>query len=179
MKRLLISLLILSFVVLIFAQESPQPVPESYIGYAMLDGEVASSGLPVTVKVTGTYETVGSTTTEDSGAFSLDVIFDNPDTAGDEGADEGDSLIWYVSGNTCTSPAAGSDTADSGEHNSNFVIQAETAGECTCNGDESPCDSTVDDFELLHYIIAWSEEEVEDFDLLYAINYWAGAWTCP
>jgi len=171
-------LLILSFVVLIFAQEGPQPVPESYIGYAMLDGEVASFGLSINVK-TGTSETVGSATTEDSGAFSLDVIFDNPDTTQDEGADEGDSLTWYISGNECTSPAAGSDTANSGNHNSNFVIQAESSGECTCNGDESPCDSLVDDFELLHYIVAWSEGTVGDFNLLYAINYWAGAWTCP
>ena len=169
----------LSFVVLIFAQEGPQPVPESYIGYTMLDGAVASSGLSVSVKVTGTSETVGSATTEDGGAFSLDVIFDNPDTTQDEGADEGNSLTWYLAGNVCTSPAAGSDTANSGYHNSNFVIQAESTGGCTCNGDESPCDGIVDNFELLHYIIAWSAEEIGNFELLYAINYWAGEWTCP
>ena len=143
----------LSFVVLLSAQESPQPVPESYIGNAMLDGEVASSGLSITVKVTGTSETVGNATTKDAGGFSLDVIFDNPDTTQDEGADEDDSLTWYLSGNVCTSPVAGSDTAKSGYHNLNFAIEAESGG-CEMDGDEPPC-GVVTLAEVVDLITIW------------------------
>ncbi len=169
----------LSFIIIISAQESPPSAwPESYIGHATLDGQPAPSGLSITVKVTGTSETVGSATTGDGGAFSLDVIFDNPDTPEDEGAKEGDLLTWYLAGNECTSPVSGEDTANSGSSNLNFDIEAESAGECPCNGDESPCDGMVTDFELLHYISAWSEGSVGDFDLLHAINYWAGIWEC-
>ena len=155
------------------------PIPESYWGTAKLDGEAAPSGLSVTAKVTGTSEVVGSSVTEEEGGFSLDVVFDNSGTPEDEGADEDDSLTWYIEGNECSSPAPGEDTANSGGINLNFVIEADSGGECACNGDESPCDSVVDDFELLHYIVDWSAGYVEDFDLLYAINYWAGAWVCP
>jgi len=179
MKKLLLLLSILSFAVLLLAQESPDPVPESYIGYATLDGEPASAGLSITVKVTNTSETVGSAVTEEGGGFSLDIIFDNLNTTTDEGAEENDPLTWYITGNQCTTPAPGEDKANSGYHNSNFIIEAESAEACSCNGDEAPCDNVVEDFELLHYIIDWAAGSVEDFDLLYAINYWADFWECP
>ena len=152
MKRSLLLLSLLSFVVLIAAQESPS-IPESYYGYATLDGEAASAGLSITVRVTGTSEIVGSAVTEEGGGFSLDIIFDNPDTTADEGAEEDDPLTWYIDGNECTTPAPGEDRANSGESNSNFLIAAES-GVCELPGDEPPC-GEVTLAEVVDHITVW------------------------
>lgn len=150
MKRILISLLILSFIVTISAFP---PIPEKYWGYAYLDGELVSAGTSITVKVTGTSELVGSNLSGEGGLYSLDIIFDDPDTAADEGADNNDQLTWYISGNECTTPASGDDTAINGTINSNFNIQAESGG-CELDGDDSPC-GVVTLAEVVDFITTW------------------------
>ena len=68
-----------------------QPIPESCVGYATLNGAPAPYGTPITVEVYGAGEVVGITTVQyPDGGYSLYVIFDDPDTPEDEGASEGD-----------------------------------------------------------------------------------------
>jgi len=153
MKRLMLLLSILLSAIIPLAQESPDPVPESYIGYATLDGEAASAGLSITVKVTNTSEIVGSSVTEEDGGFSLDIIFDNLNTTVDEGAEENDPLTWYIAGNECTTPAPGEDKANSGNSNLNFDIEAEFTG-CELDGDYPPC-GNVSLAEVVDFITVW------------------------
>ncbi len=46
-------------------------------------------------------------------------------------------------------------------------------GTCPKKGDKTPCNGSVDDFELLDYINKWANGEVGDFELLEAIDNWA------
>ena len=103
-----------------------QPIPESCVGYATLNGAPALYGTPITAEVYGAGEVVGSTTVEspDNGGYSLCVIFDDPDTPEDEGANEGDPLTWNINGIECSTPAPGTDTATPGGTNSNFNLAA-------------------------------------------------------
>lgn len=144
---------VLALAVLAAVAVAYAPIPESYWGTAKLDGEDAPSGLSVTVKVTGTSEVVGSSVTEEGGGFSLDVVFDNSGTPEDEGADEDDSLTWYIDGNECNSPGPGEDTANSGGINLNFIIEA-ASGECELPGDYSPC-GNVTLAEVVDIITVW------------------------
>jgi len=101
------------------------PIPESYWGNATLDGAPAATGMPITVEVYGTGEEVGNTTVIDAnGNYTLSVIFDDPDTSEDEGADDGDSLTWKINGIVCSIPAPGTDKAELGGTNDNFNITA-------------------------------------------------------
>jgi len=44
--------------------------------------------------------------------------------------------------------------------------------ECAMRGDARPCDSLVDDLELLPYMNRWGQGEVENYDVLEAIENW-------
>ena len=99
------------------------PIPESYWGYATLNGVPAPDSTSITVEVYGTGEVVGSTTVQyPNGGYSLDIIFDDLDTAEDEGADGDDALTWKINEINCSIPAAGTDTATSGGINGNFNL---------------------------------------------------------
>ena len=66
------------------------PTPESYWGYATLNGVPAPNGTSITVEVYSTSEVVGNTIVQyPNGGYSLDIIFNDTDTAEDEGADGG------------------------------------------------------------------------------------------
>jgi len=170
MKELSVLLIICSA---LLVSAYPQ-IPEKYWGYAMLNGELAPAGTNITVEVTNTSEIVGSVLIEENGLYELDVTFDDLNTTEDGGAEENDSLTWYIAGTECTTPAPGIDKANSGKINGNFTIEAE----CKCEGD-SDCDGTVTDFELLQYVSRWAQGTIEDFELLDAIDYWSGLLECP
>ena len=103
------------------------PIPESYWGYATLNGVPAPNGTSITVEVYGTSEVVGNTTVQyPNGGYSLDIIFNDTDTAEDEGADKEDTLTWKINGINCSIPAPGTDTATSGGTNGNFNLTATT-----------------------------------------------------
>ena len=82
---------------------------------------------------------------EHQGWYSLDVIFDDPETTGvDEGASEGNPLVWKLGGQITSTPAAGSDTASPGANNYPFNIEA-TSDTCTDNDNDgygSPGDAS-------------------------------------
>jgi uncharacterized delta-60 repeat protein len=105
-----------------------QPIPESRVGYATLNEAPATYDTPITVEVYNTGEVVGSTTVQyPDGGYSLDIIFDDPDTPEDEGANEGDQLTWKINSIDCSTPAPGTDTATPGGRNNNFNIAATSA----------------------------------------------------
>jgi len=93
----------------------------------------------------------------------------------------------YGDGNTCDNPDGWSDTETTGctypcgggttiPPTSTSTITTTTttiSEECPTKGDQSPCDGTVSDLELLGYIDLWVSGEVTDFDLLEAIDNWA------
>ncbi|RJS84014.1 lamin tail domain-containing protein [Methanophagales archaeon] len=111
---------------LIVAVAQPPPIPEQYSGTAILEDDIpAQVGTPVTVEVYGTGEEVGNTIVSDaSGSYSLLINFDVAGTVEDEGADEGDPLTWKISGIECDVPSPGTDTAESGKINSDFLLVA-------------------------------------------------------
>ena len=95
MRKIIISAIIL--IVCITTVSATPHIPESYWGYATLNGAPAPYGTSITVEVYGTGEVVGSTTVQyPNGGYSLDIIFDDPDTPEDEGANEGDPLTWKI-----------------------------------------------------------------------------------
>ncbi|MBE0525247.1 MAG: hypothetical protein IBX40_13095, partial [Methanosarcinales archaeon] len=114
---------IILFIIWITTASAIPPIPESYWGYASINGLPASYGTTITVEVYGTGEEVGNTTVLfPNGGYSLDIIFDDSDTSDDEGANEGDKLIWKIDSINCTTPAPGSDIATSGNSNSFFNL---------------------------------------------------------
>jgi hypothetical protein len=100
-------------------------IPESYWGYATVDGVPAALDTLITVEVYETGEVVGDATViEVNGLYSLHVLFDDSETPEDEGANDGDNLTWKINGMNCNIPAPGADTALSGGTNDNFHITA-------------------------------------------------------
>ena len=115
-------------IVCITTVSATPPIPESYWGYATLNGAPAPYGTSITVDVYGTGEVVGSTTVQDpNGGYSLDVRFDDSDTPEDEGANDGDQVTWKINAIECSTPAPGTDTATPGGRNDNFNIAATSA----------------------------------------------------
>jgi len=99
------------------------PFPESYWGYATINGVPAANGTSITVEVYDTGEIIGSTTVQfENGGYSVNVEFDDPFTSEDEGADEGDKLTWKLGGVICSTPAQGTDIATSGNVNGDFDL---------------------------------------------------------
>ena len=123
MRKIIISTIVL--IVCIAIVSAFQPFPESCVGYATLNGAPAPYGTPITAEVYGAGEVVGSTTVQyPDGGYSLDIIFDDPDTPEDEGANDGDKLTWKINGIDCSTPAPGTDTATPGGINNNFNLIA-------------------------------------------------------
>lgn len=148
-------------------------MPESYWGYARINGTVVPEGTNLTVKITNSNETVGSTLVGTNGLYTIDVYSNDNDTTIDEGANEGDSLTWFIDGMTATIPSSGYDKANSTEHPTNNNFSIEISAGCSLKGDKLPCDGLVSDFELLDYISQWVQNKVTDFNLLDAIKNWA------
>jgi len=112
------------------AQDMPSLVPEAYWGTALIDGIPAPRNSEITAEGRETEEVVGTAKVMDGkGLYSLDVIFDNDLTEADEGAEEGQPLLWRINGIPCEIPSPGTDTANSGTVNANFTISA--GGETT------------------------------------------------
>ena len=106
------------------AAAMPQ-IPESYWGYAILNDKTAPIGTQVTVEVYGTGEAVGSSTIQyEEGLYVMKVMIDDPASPEDEGAENGDPLTWKLNGIECSTPAPGTDTAQSGGINNNFSLIA-------------------------------------------------------
>jgi len=110
-------------------------IPETYWGYALLNDQPAPIGTQITVEVYGTGEVVGSYTIEYGGVYSgiyaMDVMIDNPESIKDEGADDGEPLTWKLNGIACSTPAPGTDTAQSGGINHNFSLIASSSAAIT------------------------------------------------
>lgn len=122
--------LLLVFILSASAQDMPRLVPEAYWGIALIDGIPASQDSEITAEIQETGEVVGRAgVMDDEGLYSLDVIFDNDLTEEDEGAEEGQLLLWRINGMLCDTPAPGADLANSGSVNANFTIS--TGGETT------------------------------------------------
>jgi len=115
---------IMMFILAACLVEAIPSIPETYSGYASINGIMAPAGTSIQVKVNGTDELVGSTTAINSeGLYALDVIFDDSETSGeDEGADSGDKLVWYVNGTQADIPEPATDTATSGKVNGLFNV---------------------------------------------------------
>jgi len=121
------TILLLSLLLTAAAQDMPRLVPEAYWGTALIDGNPAKNGSEITAEIQDTPEIVGKgRVINDEGLYSLDVIFDNELTEEDEGAEEGQKLVWRINGIPCRKPAPGSDLANSGKVNGNFTISAST-----------------------------------------------------
>ena len=132
------------------------PIPESYWGYATLNGVPAPDGTFITVEVYGSGEVVGNTTVKyPNGGYSLDIIFNDTDTAEDEGADGEDALTWKINEINCSIPAPGTDTAISGGTNGNFNLTA------TIPDTTAPIISNVTKTELTNdsVTISWDTDE--------------------
>jgi len=124
------AILLLVFILSASAQDMPRMVPEAYWGTALMDGIPAPTDSEITAEVQETGEVVGTAKVMDEkGLYSLDVIFDNDITEEDEGAEEGQQLLWRINGITCDTPAPGADLANSGTVNANFTVS--TGGETT------------------------------------------------
>ncbi|MCD4811281.1 hypothetical protein K8R14_01585, partial [bacterium] len=121
-KRILSAIVLIACIPIVSATP---PIPESYWGYATFNGVPAPDGTSITVEVYGTGEVVGNTTVQyPNGGYSLDIIFNDTDTAEDEGANREDALTWKINEINCSVPAPGIDTATSGGTNSNFNLTA-------------------------------------------------------
>jgi len=114
-------------------------IPEAYWGYAILDGELAPIGTEITVEVYGTGEVVGWYTTQYGGIYAgiyvMQVNIDDPGSEKDEGATNGEPLTWKINGIECSTPAPGTDIAESGKINNYFTI---VAHHTECEGDTTP-----------------------------------------
>lgn len=124
------ALLFLILILSATAQDMPSLVPEAYWGTALIDGIPAPKDSEITAEIQDTGEIVGrAKVMNDTGLYSLDVIFDNDRTKEDEGAEEGQLLLWRINGIPCDIPAPGTDPANSGNVNANFTLSA--GGEAT------------------------------------------------
>ena len=114
-------------------------IPETYWGYAILDGELAPIGTEITVEEYDTGQIVGSYTTQYGGIYTglyvMMVLIDDPGSEKDEGATNGEPLTWKINGIECSTPAPGTDIAESGKFNSYFTIVAHHS---KCKGDTTP-----------------------------------------
>lgn len=126
------SIVVLTMVVLVAGSMNvaaiPQ-IPETYWGYAVLDGELAPVGTQITVEEYDTGQIVGSYTTQYGGIYAglyiMEVGIDDPTSKDrDEGAIKGAPLTWKINGIECSTPAPGTDKAESGRFNSYFSIVA-------------------------------------------------------
>lgn len=117
----------LIFAILIAAAIAVPPNPEVYWGYVYVEGDKAEAGNILTVQGP-TGELLGNQTLpvdiSKTGSYAINIIFDDPITPADEGAAEGDVLTWKLNGVIVSSPAPGTDTAQSGKTNNNFRIDA-------------------------------------------------------
>jgi len=129
MKKRVSLILILSLVIIaatgIMTVTAIPQLPEAYWGYVILNDEPAPIGTKVTVEVYSTGEVVGSYTIQyEGGIYVMEVRIDDPASHKDEGAENGDLLTWKLNGIECSTPAPGTDTAESGGINNNFTIVA-------------------------------------------------------
>lgn len=103
-------------------------IPEAYWGYVILDAEPAPIGTQITVEVYDTGEVVGLYTTQYGGIYAgiyvMKIGIDDPASEKDEGAANGESLTWKIHGIECSTPAPGTDIAESWKINNNFTIVA-------------------------------------------------------
>ena len=123
MKNKIATVGLLVLLVMIAGVAKP-PIPEFYHGYAVLNGNLTLNETSVIVEVSGTGEVVGNGTVyNDKGAYNLNILFDDSSTnETDEGAGQGDKLVWKINGMNCTTPAPLNDTAVSGGVNEFYVI---------------------------------------------------------
>ncbi|GEM_PF-2933132 len=123
MKNKNIILLVIVLAAWLVAAGVPD-MPEIYQGYATLNGVLAPNGTFIEVQVNGTNESVGNTTINASdGSYMLLVYFDiNETNDTDEGAEDGELLVWYVNYSQADRPVPANDTANPGGVNTLFTV---------------------------------------------------------
>ena len=129
-------LILLSLANVVCAQSAiPSLIPEAYSdSYALIDGKPAPEGTNVTVRSAMSNEFFGTgLVADDTGIFSVDIIFDNPLSEADEGATNFEPVTWCVNGFEATAPARGEDKAESGELNMYMQVNLNTSvGKVSC-----------------------------------------------
>ncbi|MBE0525246.1 MAG: hypothetical protein IBX40_13090 [Methanosarcinales archaeon] len=139
------------FITCITTASAIPPIPESYWGYASINGIPTSNDTSITVEIYGTGEEVGNTTVQfPNGGYSLDIIFDDSDTSYDEGADEGNALIWKLGGVVCDTPT--NDVATSGKVNNDFNL--------VCGDDPASDQGSLSDMSVREDIATGISDEV-------------------
>lgn len=97
--------------------------PEDYWGFVYVEGEGAEEGLNLSVS-TAEGELLGRMSlpfsSKHPSSFKISIPFDDPATTQDEGAVEGESIVWELEGLGVKSPV--DDTAESGKVNKNIEI---------------------------------------------------------
>jgi len=100
-------------------------LPETYEGFAYIDGVIAENQTPLMIKSHSTGQIVGrGKVFNDKGEYVVDLIFDNDFAEGDEGADSGEIVDWYIMEYLAYQPKPGSDKAEPGEVTLNYDIYA-------------------------------------------------------
>lgn len=101
--------------------------PEQYWGYVYVEGTVAPSGTRLVVE---SYETgevfVNRTIPFESGSpgsYFFNLLFDDPMTGADEGANASENLTFKIDGIMTTTPMPGVEIAEPGKANNNFAIE--------------------------------------------------------
>ena len=144
------------------AQAFPQ-IPEYYQGTVTVDGSPASIGTEVKA-VSASGDTFTTNTLDASGTYAFNVLIDDPDSASDEGASQGESLTWYVNGIAVSSPTG--DTANSGGVNLGFSVTGSSttttvptttvpsgnASQALSEAQSNICDTLHNLYDLLIYI---------------------------
>jgi len=126
MKKIGIVIVVISIVIATTTVVvAPPMTPESYDGYATLDGATAPIGTLIRVEVYGTGEVVSeSSVTKANGGYTVTVCVSDEDKPNDNYALNGSQLTWKMDGIECSIPAPGTDTAVSERVNHNFNITA-------------------------------------------------------
>lgn len=124
-----VALFILIILALITSSSAINYPPEKYWGQVYLDESLAPDGTNVRV-MTSSDEILGEFQTpyfeNETGSYSFTLPFDDPSTSEDEGAEEGESLVWEIDGVVAYDPDAGEDTASVARVNRDYEIRSFT-----------------------------------------------------
>ena len=96
-------------------------IPESYSGKAYVNGNPAPRGLEISAR-SASGDEWSTIVASDAGDWSLDITFDDPDMSPDEGALEGELLVWFIQDKTAYISNISEDHANSGFSNTNIVL---------------------------------------------------------
>jgi len=137
-KKIVLTILISFFLIISFTSkiEAVPALPTGYYGYITNESYEPVSGIQVIVKdVTGAIVGQSDVSTED-GIYSLNVLWDDPETQADEGVNSGNTIYFYISNKLINSTKVG----EQGSNNrfdlgvkSADIEQTQTSNDSTSN----------------------------------------------